>query len=273
MLKTRVKTACVFVPLIALILLFSDAPFVLNVAVMLLNAGAAWELFSAAHAREKYGWFLPALLAALALPFLPLPLYPVFALIVLAAELILFAFDARALSSGASASFGVLRALGQSLAASYGFCALIVLRRMEGGLYNLLLMIGCCVAGEVAGYFVGSRWGRNKLAPSISPHKTLEGSAAGLIAACVLSIAGTAIYAAVLQAPVHYGRLALYGACGSVIAQTGDLAMSAVKRIAGVKDFSNLLPGHGGLLDRFDGQLFAAPFTAAFIAIIGGMIG
>ena len=58
----------------------------------------------------------------------------------------------------------------------------------------------------------------------------------------------------------------------TVIAQTGDLAMSAVKRIAGVKDFSNLLPGHGGLLDRFDGQLFAAPFTAAFLTFIGGTI-
>ena len=258
MLKTRVKTACVFVPVCALIVLFSGAPYVLNIAVALLNIGAAWELFSVANARGNYA--------------LPLPYYPAGALIVLLAALGFFFMDARALVRHEPASFGAVRALGESLMASYFFCALIALRRMENGLYDLMLMIVCCVASEVAGYFIGRAWGRHKLAPDLSPHKTIEGSVGGLAASCALALLGTAIYAGAMELSVHYGRLMLYGVCGSVISQTGDLAMSAVKRIAGVKDFSNLLPGHGGLLDRFDGQLFAAPFTAAFLAFIGGII-
>ena len=273
MLKTRVKTACVFVPICALILFFSDRPFVLNIAVALLNIGAAWELFLAANALIAAAALLVlALIAAAALPFLPLPGYPLLVLIVLLAAFGFFFMDARALVRRETGDFGVVRALGESLMASYFFCALIVLRRMENGLYNLMLMIVCCVASEVAGYFVGRAWGRHKLAPDLSPHKTIEGSVGGLAASCALALLGTAIYAGAMELSVHYGRLMLYGVCGSVISQTGDLAMSAVKRVAGVKDFSRLLPGHGGLLDRFDGQLFAAPFTAAFLTFIGGII-
>ena len=272
MLKTRVKTACVFVPVCLLILCFSNRPLVLNIAVALLNIGAAWELFSVANARGNYALLVPALIAAAALPFLPLPYYPAGALIVLLAALGFFFMDARALVRHETGAFGAVRALGESLMASYFFCALIALRRMENGLYNLMLMIVCCVASEVAGYFIGRAWGRHKLAPRVSPHKTVEGSVGGVIAACALLVIGTAIYASTTGAAARYGRLLLYGVCGSVIAQTGDLAMSAVKRVAGVKDFSNLLPGHGGLLDRFDGQLFAAPFTAAFLTFIGGII-
>lgn len=272
MLKTRIKTACVFVPVCLLILFFSDRPLVLNIAVALLNIGAAWELFSAANARGNYALLVPALIAAAALPFLPLPYYPAGALIVLLAALGFFFMDARVLMRHETGAFGAVRALGESLMASYFFCALIVLRRMENGLYNLMLMIVCCVASEVAGYFIGRAWGRHKLAPDLSPHKTIEGSVGGLAASCALVLLGTAVYAGALDLSVHYGTLMLYGVCSSVIAQTGDLAMSAVKRIAGVKDFSNLLPGHGGLLDRFDGQLFAAPFTAAFLTFIGGTI-
>lgn len=272
MLKTRVKTACVFVPICALILFFSDRPLVLNTAVALLNIGAAWELFSAAGARRDYALFVPALLVAAALPFFALPHYSLLSLIVLFAGLALFFMDARALVRHEPASFSAPRALGESLMASYFFCALIALRRMENGLYDLMLMIVCCVASEVAGYFIGRAWGRHKLAPDLSPHKTIEGSVGGLVASCALALLGTAIYAGAMELSVHYGRLMLYGVCGSVISQTGDLAMSAVKRVAGVKDFSRLLPGHGGLLDRFDGQLFAAPFTAAFLTFIGGII-
>ena len=272
MLKTRVRTACVFVPVCLLILFFSDRPLVLNIAVALLNIGAAWELFSAANARKNCALLIPALIAAAALPFLPLPCYPAGALIVLLAALGFFFMDARVLMRHETGAFGAVRALGESLMASYFFCALIVLRRMENGLYNLALMIVCCVASEVAGYFIGRAWGRHKLAPDLSPHKTIEGSVGGLAASCALVLLGTAVYAGALDLSVHYGTLMLYGVCSSVIAQTGDLAMSAVKRIAGVKDFSNLLPGHGGLLDRFDGQLFAAPFTAAFLTFIGGTI-
>ena len=271
MLKTRVKTACVFVPVCALIVLFSGAPYVLNIAVTLLSLGAVWEICSVTGAlKERICGVLPLIYALAMLP-LNLSVPPAYGIGIAAVMAGTIAFAMRKTHSGRSVDltyFGLCIATYSALL----FRSLVTLRRMENGLYNLVLMIACCVATEVAGYFVGRRWGRHKLAPRVSPHKTFEGSVGGVIASCALLVIGTAIYASATGAAVCYGRLLLYGVSGSIAAQLGDLAMSAVKRIAGVKDFSNLLPGHGGLLDRFDGQLFAAPFTAAFLAFIGGII-
>ena len=119
---------------------------------------------------------------------------------------------------------------------------------------------------------IGKTFGARKLAPQISPGKTVEGGLGGLI----LSTMILEIFAAILTqhtgVQVKYGLLTLYLILSSIIGQFGDLAMSVIKRSAGIKDFGNLLPGHGGILDRFDSLLFAAPFAMIFFLITKGFL-
>lgn len=114
-------------------------------------------------------------------------------------------------------------------------------------------------------YFVGRRWGRNKLIPRVSPGKTVEGAIGAVVGSLLVAIA----YAQVLGQFSTYRptilQAALLGLVISVVAQVGDLAESLLKRDAGVKDSGALLPGHGGALDRFDSLLFTLPVAYFFL--------
>lgn len=127
--------------------------------------------------------------------------------------------------------------------------------------------------GDSCAYFVGSAWGRRKLIPGVSPGKTVEGGVAGLVGA----MAAGGIYAAlVLADQPAYPVSALLGAgMGLVIgvaAQVGDLAESVLKREAGKKDSGDLLPGHGGALDRFDALFFTVPLTYVMLVAMEGVL-
>lgn len=126
----------------------------------------------------------------------------------------------------------------------------------------VLTLLGVVWVGDSLAYFGGRALGRHKLAPEISPNKTVEGSIAGLIGSVAAGIAlGTWLL----------GLSAAFMAAVSLVAgiagQVGDLAESALKRSAGVKDSSTLLPGHGGMLDRLDSLMFAAPVFYWFFRI------
>lgn len=129
----------------------------------------------------------------------------------------------------------------------------IWLRALPGGARLVFLGLGVTWCGETAAYFVGRRWGRHRLAPRVSPGKTVEGAIAQMIASL-----GVALAAAPLAGlgPAHgLGIGLLLGGVG----QVGDLAESFLKRSAGTKDAGAILPGHGGLLDRLDSLLFNIP--------------
>src|SRR5271157_7940 len=132
---------------------------------------------------------------------------------------------------------------------------------------SLLVFLMCVVwAGDIAALYVGSAWGRHKMAPTLSPNKTWEGALAAL-AASLLVTGGLLGLAALLEtwnsAKLSYPEDVWYwlglAVMVNVSAQVGDLVESALKRSAGVKDSGNLLPGHGGVLDRIDALLLAAP--------------
>ncbi|MGE4352799.1 MAG: phosphatidate cytidylyltransferase [Oscillospiraceae bacterium] len=112
-------------------------------------------------------------------------------------------------------------------------------------------------ASDSGAYFVGVFLGKHKLVPKLSPKKTIEGSVGGFLITIVVLI----VYGVVLKYLGFHVRLlifAVYGLLGSFACQFGDLSFSAIKRIGGIKDYSNLIPGHGGVLDRFDGMVFVA---------------
>ena len=137
--------------------------------------------------------------------------------------------------------------------------------RVAGGTCWLFLVLASCWAADTAAYAVGKKWGRRKLCPAISPGKTVEGAIAGLIG----SLLATAAFGFWFGLPLAYG--ASLGGLLGVAGQLGDLAESKLKRWAGVKDSGALLPGHGGVLDRFDSLLLNAPVGFYYLrAVLGG---
>lgn len=142
--------------------------------------------------------------------------------------------------------------------------AVLVRWRLDGGFAPVLAFLLIIWAADIAAYFVGLAAGRHKLAPRVSPGKSWEGAAASVVAAAVVG----ALAAATFRLPVAGGLVV--GAATNVAAQLGDLFESTMKRKAGVKDSGRLLPGHGGILDRFDSVFIAAPVAYGLLRIWGG---
>jgi phosphatidate cytidylyltransferase len=142
--------------------------------------------------------------------------------------------------------------------------ALLWLRAPEPGGFGAVLFVLCVVwASDIGAYMVGRLVGGPKLAPAVSPGKTWSGACGGLVAAALVGVA-----AAKLAGGAPRAALISAAALG-VVAQAGDLLESALKRHFGVKDSGHLIPGHGGLLDRLDAVLLAAPAAALLSAIRG----
>ncbi len=129
----------------------------------------------------------------------------------------------------------------------------IWLRALPRGARLTLIALAVTWCGETAAYFVGRRWGRRKLAPRISPAKTIEGAVAQVVASVAAALVGTRLVALTAVHALGIGLML------GVIGQAGDLAESFLKRSADTKDAGDLVPGHGGLLDRLDSLLFNIP--------------
>jgi phosphatidate cytidylyltransferase len=251
----RVITAAILVPLVLLLLLRGSYLLVVIFAGLVALL-AAWEYIAIA---DSHGARLPRflVLAAIAILFavtflntsLILPAIGVCS----AALLIVCCFrspNERVLPDTAYGVFGLLYC-GLTLA------TLPLVWVKPGGPWTVVLL--CCVVwtGDIAALYVGRPFGRTKLAPRLSPNKSWEGSAASLGGSVLVTAALVS-----LARPQFAGSLASWLGLAVVLnifAQVGDLVESAIKRGAGVKDSGTMLPGHGGILDRIDALLLAAP--------------
>jgi phosphatidate cytidylyltransferase len=136
----------------------------------------------------------------------------------------------------------------------------------QGGLV-VLAVLAMVFAGDTGAYFMGKTFGRHKLYPAISPKKTVEGGIGGLLG----SLGGGLLVKAAFGLPIDWLPLALIGVLAGAAEQLGDFCESMLKRGAGVKDSGNLLPGHGGMFDRIDGVLFAAPVVYFCWIVVDGI--
>ena len=150
--------------------------------------------------------------------------------------------------------------------------------RSSDALYFIVLGLGIAWGRDPSAYFAGRFFGKHKLAPVVSPHKTVEGAVGGVLGSVVFALAITAIYLAVWGAPDStaidvrfYLLVALAGAVGSVLGILGDLTASAVKRQRGIKDYGTIFPGHGGILDRFDSVLLVMPMVSLLTMTLVGI--
>lgn len=143
----------------------------------------------------------------------------------------------------------------------YLLTSLVRIHGMVSGRHFILIPFVMAFMSDTGAYFVGRALGKHKLAPVISPKKTVEGVIGGLLGAVV----GMLIYTLVLQLAfkfrVNYLYAVLYGVLGSAGAVFGDLCFSVIKRQTCIKDYGNLIPGHGGILDRFDSMMVVGPLA------------
>ena len=130
------------------------------------------------------------------------------------------------------------------------------------GVYLLVYLLFCAWLGDSGAYFVGTFFGRHKLCPEISPKKTVEGLIGGILTVGIAVTVQAFVYNNLLPTDLkmNYAVIIPVGMAASVVGVLGDLSASVIKRQYDVKDFGNVMPGHGGILDRFDSVLFVAPF-------------
>lgn len=256
-LLRRLATAAVALPALGLLLFRAPAwATVAVVAAALLVALA--EFFRLLEARSLRPLRLAGLLMTAVLfaevtwPAAAMgPLWPLAALVLLSVTLLRRAPLDATVPAAAGTILGAvyLGALGGSIA------ALRLLEPQQAGPWRLVLLLATVMCADTAAFFVGCAVGRRRLAPQISPAKTLEGALGGVVGGVAGALAVRALGLPVLP----MGHAVGLGAAVAVLGIVGDLDESLLKRWAGVKDSGRLFPGHGGMLDRLDSLLFGAP--------------
>lgn len=269
MLKRTITGA--FIAIAACIVLyFSYIPEVMPIACVVMAAFSVYELCHATGYSNNEAFLTVSLLVAVGLSSLQLPHYEQIIRVLFPVTVIGFAVLMILLKR--SSFKNPLKVIALNLTVILLFQAFPTLRRMNQGLYYLAGAMIACAITDVAAYLVGRSVGKHKLIPSVSPNKTVEGSLGGLLFTIfTLLLLGIGLeQVGVLR--VDYPKLAVYSVMASIVGQFGDLSMSAVKRVCGIKDFGNIFPGHGGMLDRFDSQLLVVPFTLLYCGLTGGFI-
>jgi len=152
------------------------------------------------------------------------------------------------------------------------FSNIILVNQMQYGNYLVWLIFIASFLCDTGAYYSGRFLGKHKLAPKVSPNKTIEGSIGGLILSCLAcGLFGILIRSINVNISINVIHFFAIGLVCGVFCQFGDLMASSIKRYIGVKDFSNLIPGHGGILDRFDSILFASVVVYYYMSFVLGM--
>lgn len=247
--------AALFAVVVYLQIAFPQFP-VFAVVLGLLAALAVYELlFATGHMKNPVvvaGGAAVAVAMVLRIGgILPLPIIyfaGVWAAVVLAAALI-----RNKEITPADAAFSLLA----PLAVGFAFASILSLMAMANKLFYFWMLFICAWGSDTGAYFTGRAFGKHKLAPVLSPKKTVEGLIGGIVSAVGLSIG---LYFLIFgHAPGNWLGLIGSAALFSVAGVVGDITASYIKRDAGIKDYGKLMPGHGGVMDRFDSVLFIAP--------------
>ncbi len=274
-LKQRSLTAAIAIPVTLAIVIFGDIAYVLVAGLLVVIGG--WEIAAMAFVRPSDNPMWKALVpisglaiaGGLAFPHM-VNSFALFAAVWLLLSLLALG-AATADLKGVGISLAVTLAAGWYLGVGVGH--LVLLRAPElkslfseaSGYQPILWLLAIVWTTDTAAYLVGRAFGRRSLAPTISPNKTVEGALAGLLFG--------GLVAALVGPVIGYPPLVALagGLIVSLFAQAGDLFESLIKRLAGVKDSGVLFPGHGGVLDRIDSLLFAAPALYYFLRLTGSV--
>lgn len=261
MLKTRVISAVVGIPLL-LYILYCGGPY-WNGLFILIGAVGLNEYHRAMMHADFKPVVIPSYLLLLALMFVSL--YPrwlepaAFLLLIISAAWMIFRFPRITFVDLALSLFGAVY-LGFLL----GYAIKLAAFKMAFPIVMLAFLLTW--SSDIGGYFAGRFWGNRKLAPVLSPAKTREGALGATLLPVVIALA---FFQIVKMDAVNTAYVLLLGIAAGLLAQGGDLFESGLKRYFGVKDSGHIIPGHGGVLDRFDSFLFVIPLVYYFFMHLG----
>ena len=271
-MKTRIITAVVGLIVLAGVLFTFDT-LVFNLVIAAITLIALHEIYSALGF-EKRDWPLLAVLVSYTL-LIMLSSYSVCRAMVMPASFLVVLFYAiylvvrNGVISYQKAS-GLAMFSGIVIFCFYSFIRLKEMLPVEeygyDAIFFILLILCFAWGGDTCAYFAGRAFGKHKLCPVVSPKKTVEGAVGGVIGALLLLLGVAYLLShgfAMLGSPIEvdYLRLALISPLLSLTSMVGDLSASVIKRQCGIKDFGSIMPGHGGVLDRFDSVLFVMPLV------------
>lgn len=261
-MKTRIISSLVMLPLLIIVWLGGWFLAAAGVVVSIIGIREFYNGFAAAGAKPSYriGYSAVVLLytfhviSQLGLTGMS-NLLPLWAVIVVMASMIYgFNVNERKLEDMASTLFGIMYVV-------FLFYHVVLVDQSSHRILVWIIFLAA-FGTDIMAYFSGMALGKHKLCPNLSPKKSKEGAVGGVIGAVVFCLIFGAIF---LRDELLL--CAGIGFFGSIVAQLGDLSASAFKRQMGIKDYGNLIPGHGGILDRFDSVLFVAPVVYYMIAV------
>lgn len=258
-MKTRLITAAIGV-LVFFALLFAgeQVPIVLCIAISLANAMICGEFLTAKKQHREYGISVPCVLFSFLVPFLS---FFGFHLIALYVYIVLFAVTAviwheKITVNDVMFSFGGVLLI----SACMTMFSMRVCSDRSYVAFWLVITVGVPWLADSFAYFTGIAIGKHKLCPKISPKKTIEGAVGGIIGGIAGSLAIGWVFSMIYHdVSINYIVLGVVGVVNSVVSIFGDLFFSVIKRECGIKDYGSIMPGHGGLLDRFDSVIFCIP--------------
>lgn len=270
MLKTRVIVAAMLIAVLLALALWLP-PVCLAVMAAVIACVSAYELLNAVGGVKSKRMYLWPILSAAAIPMsfflgwgeLTLRICLIYLMLTLFAEAV-FTYGTEKQVDFSSVLAGFFAGLIIPVCVS----SLVSLRIMENGGILVIMAFVITAVSDTGGYFGGMFFGKHKGILKTSPNKSLE----GFIGSFVLGIIGILIFGLILDKAcgmnVNYALLVLYALLGNVTTQMGDLAFSVIKRQHGIKDYGNLMPGHGGMLDRFDSMIFTGPLVYLLVTHI-----
>ena len=260
-MKQRIITGIIGVVVLGLIIM--SKPVVLSVIVALVSLMALYEISYATGFKNKLPIMMLGLIfsfaASVCLKFAP-GLVPLLVFTYLASLFVIMLLNKEEIKL---ADIAVMFFI--SVYVIYTLSHIVSARNLENGMLNIILILLGSFATDTFAYFTGITIGKRKLCPEISPKKTVEGAIGGWLGCVVCMAVMGVIVEKTTGLNANYIGLILLGAITGVAAQVGDLSASLIKRQYGIKDFGNILPGHGGIMDRLDSIIFVAPVVYYFV--------
>ena len=263
-MKKRIITAVVAIAVVIALLVFKDTVAVC-IALTVLGAVAATEIHKVSR-NDNMLLYVASIVYLAVCPYIVRGYIPMNYLTLTALYFIAFALGSlREYTEHGRLENQFLNAL-MAIFVSFGFAAILRLLDNKFGIFYFFVAGISAWITDTGAYFVGTLFGKHKLAPILSPKKTVEGAVGGVIFCILVEVGFALLYTGcfVKDASVNYFALipaSLLASCGGMV---GDLFASAVKRFYGVKDYGNFFPGHGGVIDRVDSALFSFPIVLIF---------